>query len=886
MRTLGEALLKVVLPASDRRHVLDELDELCRMQRKGLGQEGAERWRRRQIWIFVLKALPTFWWKRPLSGFLGRLSNRDGRLGLFDVLRQDLRFAYRSFLRRPGFVLTAVLILGVGIGATTAIYSAVDTVMLRPLPYPDQGELVHFGGHGGTRPLLYVHWRDGLESFESIDAAWNVSTSLLEGGVPQNLRASKVTPGLLATLGATPHLGRLFVQDDYTADVPVGILGYGFWQRQWGGDPSIIGRRIQLEGRSVIVAGILSPDFRPPEAVTGKTVDLWLPLIAEDQESSGWSILSVVGRLKDGVGFRAAQSELGAFTAHLSEELPDLLIRQDGSLRVTRLIPLQIATFGSVGGSLLLLMWAVLLLLFIACANVANLLLAQGTARFREISLRGALGAGRARIIKQLLTESVTLALLGGAVGVALAFISVGLLRQFIPAGVPRIEDLSVDPRILLFALFASVATGLFFGMTPALHAARRDVAGALKEGGLASAGSRRGRRTGTILVVSEIALALVLLTGAGLFFRSLLAQARVHPGFQAEQLVTVPLHLGGGYDAPQRQQFTQAVRERLLALPGTEGVAAGLTAPFQWLGASKCCITNEVRAIGGLVEAEPIYNAMIHPVSQGYFQTLQARMSYGREFQADDEAGDGLVVIVNEMTARHFFGETDVVGRTLRLGQDQIRTIVGVTEGVYHYGVPQGISANIYVPYSQWGSFSDIYSLMVRSSADLETLAPRIREAIHSVDPTLPVEEIVPMSLRVEASLIGQRFLTILLGTFACVALLLATGGIYASMLYSVGQRRQEMGIRMALGARGGQVVGLVLRNGLGVTLTGVILGLGASLAFSRLLQSFLYGVSVVDTVTLVSVVLTLTTAALLACLVPAVRAARTDPLETLKVE
>jgi putative ABC transport system permease protein len=333
---------------------------------------------------------------------------------------------------------------------------------------------------------------------------------------------------------------------------------------------------------------------------------------------------------------------------------------------------------------------------------------------------------------------------------VGLAYLSVEAFRQFIPAGVPRIEDLAVDPRILLFALLASVATGLFFGMTPALHASRKDVAGALKDGGLASAGSRRGKKTRNLLVVGEIAMALVLLTGAGLFFRSLVAQAQVHPGFQSEQLVTIPLHLGGSYDAPQREQFTVAVRERLSALPGTEGVAAGLTVPFQYLGASKCCIGNEVRAIGGVEGVEPIHNAMIHPVSPGYFHTLQARVSHGREFRAADDAGDGMVVIINENVARRFFGEVDVVGKTVRLGQDQIRTIVGVVEGVYHWGLPEGIQANIYVPYGQWGSFSDIYHLMVRSTADLETLAPRIRQVIGSVDPDLPVEEIVPMRRRV----------------------------------------------------------------------------------------------------------------------------------------
>jgi predicted permease len=443
-----------------------------------------------------------------------------------------------------------------------------------------------------------------------------------------------------------------------------------------------------------------------------------------------------------------------------------------------------------------------------------------------------------------------------------------------------------VDPRVLLFALAASVATGLIFGMMPALHASRRDVVRGLNEGAQASVGSRKGRRTRNLLVVAEMAVALVLLSAGGLFFRSLVASAQVELGFEVEELVTVPLHLGGSYDPTQRAQFTRNVRERLMALPGTEGVAAGLTVPFQYVGASRCCISNEVRPVSGREGAEPIYNAMVHPVSQGYFHTLRARVVYGREFQVDDESGDAAAAIINEPTAQYLFGEADAVGRSFRMLPDRLFTVVGVVEGVRHWGVPSGVEPNIYIPYHPLGSFSDIYHLMLRSSMDLEALAPRIREVIASVDPDLPVQEIVPMRRRVEASQAGQRFITILLGTFAGVSLLLATGGIYASMLYSVGQRRQEMGIRMALGAEGGQLVGMVLRGGMGLTLTGAAIGLGASLGLSRILESQLYGISATDPVTLGSVVFLLAVAALLACIVPAVRAARTSPLETLKVE
>jgi predicted permease len=615
-------------------------------------------------------------------------------------------------------------------------------------------------------------------------------------------------------------------------------------------------------------------------------VDLWLPFDVENPEIATWSTLAVAGRLKDQVGFLAARDELRTFTTNLAGELPYILTRQDGSVIHTNFSPMQIATFRSVAGSLLLLMWAVLLMLAIACANVANLLLAHGNARVRELALRGALGAGRRRIVRQLLTESVVLAVFGGVLGVLLAFLGVKLFLRFDPGGVPRIEELSVDPRILVFALFASLATGLLFGLWPALHGSRRDVAEAIKEGGTASAGVRRGRWTRRGLVVSEIALALVLLTGAGLFFRSLLSLARVDPGFQTEQLVMVPLHMGGGYESVQRQQFTSEVTTRLEALPGTQGAAAGLTAPFQYVGGSRCCIWHEVKVAGGEEEIRPLPMVMTQPVTPGYFRTIDAPLTHGREFDATDLAGDGLVAIINEATARYFFGTEDAVGRTLEVGGWGIFTVVGVARGVRHWGVAQGIPPAVYVPYSHWGAFSDIYTLMVRSTADTETLALQIREAIWAFDPGLPVEEIVPMRQRVEASVAGQRFLSILLGSFAAIALILATGGIYASMLQAVGQRRQEMGIRMALGAGGSRVVGMVLGAGMTLTATGITVGLIASFALTQILRSQLYGIGVVDPLTLVGVVVVLGGSALVACLVPAVRAARVDPLETLKAE
>jgi predicted permease len=609
-------------------------------------------------------------------------------------------------------------------------------------------------------------------------------------------------------------------------------------------------------------------------------------LDVEAEESFDWSMLSVVGRLRDGVGYETAQRELDAYTAHLAAEMPRILTRSDGSLRTTRLIPLQVATFRDVAGSMLLLLWAVLLMLLIACANVANLLLAHAGSRAREMALRGALGAGRARLFRQLITESLMLALAGGVAGVGLAVVSVGAFRRFIPSGVPRVEDLSVDPRVLLFTLGASVATGLVFGVMPAVRACRRDVSEALKDGGASSGGVRRQSWTRSGLVVAEIALAFVLLTSAGLFFHSLSAQAEVDPGFMAADLITVPLHLGSGYDDVQRREFTRRVRARLEALPGSQGAAAGLTVPFQYVGASRCCIANTVQPVDGVAGADALTDVMIHPVSPGWFRTLGAAMTHGREFTPEDGDGEERVDIINEPTARYFFGTRDAVGRSIRVGDSEIFRVVGVARGVHHWGMADGITPDVYLPYDHWGAFSDIFHLTVRSTLDLETLVPAVKEAIWAVDPELPVEEVVPMTRRVDAALAGQRFLTSILGTFAGLALLLATGGVYAFMLFSVGQRRSEMGIRLALGARGSQLLRMVLVGGLLQTGAGVALGVTISVGVAWLLRRFLFGISVVDGATLVPAVLALTAAALLATLLPAWRASRTDPLETLRVE
>jgi len=411
-------------------------------------------------------------------------------------------------------------------------------------------------------------------------------------------------------------------------------------------------------------------------------------------------------------------------------------------------------------------------------------------------------------------------------------------------------------------------------------------VAAALQEGSAASTSSRRGKTTRNGLVVAEIAMALVLLSSAGLFFRSLLQMAESDPGFEVEHLVSLPLNMGSGYDAPQRIQFTRLVKVRLEALPGTQSVAVGLTVPFEYVGASGCCMSNDITLVGGGTEIEPLTGIQTNPVTSGYFRTIGAEVSRGREFGTIDEEGDGRVVVINEPTARYFFGEGDPLGRSLRVGGRGDFTVVGVVGGVSHHGIARGVRPAVYIPWGQWGAFSDIYRMMIRSTTDLETLAPAIRQAVWSVDPDVPVERIIPMTQRVEDSTAGQRFLSILLGTFAVLALLLASGGIYASMLYSVGQRKKEMGIRLAMGAGNGELIRMVLKSALGLTLLGVLIGLAGSVGVSVVLRNFLFGIAPADQVTLGTVVAILMAAAILASLIPALKAARTDVRETLTVE
>ncbi len=811
-----------------------------------------------------------------------------------DALFQDVRVAVRGFFHTPGFALAAILILGVGIGATTTIFSVVDTVILRPLPYPEPGELVHFDNPAHTVPD-FLEWRDRTRSFAAVAGMWQSETDLTGEGAPERLQVAQVTEGLLPTLGASPYLGRLFQESDFVGEPSVILLDHGLWQRRWGGDSSVIGRAIRLAGKPVVVAGVVSPEFSPPEAAVGNRVDAWVPLDVHrpDLQTRDLLILDVVARLRPGVTLEAAQAEINALMAGIAEEFPDRYRRRDGSVRPFPLEPLQEAGVQEVRPVLLTLLGAVVFMLLIACANVANLFLARGTARSRELCLRRALGASRSRIIGQLLVESGSLALAGGALGVGLAYLGVDILLHYNTGPVPRLQDLAVDPRILLFALVTSLGTGILCGVLPALQAVRRDVNEGVNEGTARATTGPDRRRVRNGLVVGEVALTLILLTGAGLLFRSFIERVRVDPGFETVGLVSMPLSLeggrfssqGGSYTDEGRLQFVQELMERLQVVPGVRAVAAGWTLPFERVGRSRCCWGRDVLPADDAGEEESPW-FWIHPVTPGYFHVLSAPLSSGREFTPADGNTDPFVAVLNEPAARQLFGRVDVVGEHIRVVDVGVFEVIGVAEGVHHWGLDQEVDLGVYVLWERFGTYAPFLHVAVRSDAGLGVLAPALREAVWAIDPDLPIEEIAAMPDRISRSLAGPRFLSVLFGFFAGVALVLACGGIYASMLYTVGQRRREMGIRLALGARGSRVVRLVLGQGMVVAVAGVGLGLAGAFGLTRFLRSIVWGITTTDLATFTSVTVLLALVVVGASLVPAWRASRADPLETLRAE
>lgn len=819
-----------------------------------------------------------------------------------DTLLQDLRYALRSFRRSPGFTAVAVFTLALGLGAATAIFSVVNGVLLRPLPYPDPDAVVRISNswEGTPRaqlsPAEYFDYRDRSDAFAAFGVyATGQEMNLTGSGSPERLQASYLTAGVFPALGVEPALGRAFTpEEDRPGGDRVVVLSHGLWRRRFGGSPDVVGQRITLDGVSYAVIGVMPADFRLPEDFgAGAATELFVPLRYDRTTVPNRSrhFLLAVGRLKGGMTVERARQSLRAIAAQFVRDYPDAY---PAEMRFTAtVVPLREEVLGAVRPALLVLLGAVGSLLLIACANVAGLLLSRADVRRREFAIRTALGAGRGRLVRQLLVESVILAVLGGAFGLLLAAWGTHALVAAEPGDIPRMENVGLDVRVLGFALAISVATGLAFGLAPALRAGRSDLHGALKEGGgrgpTAGAARQRSQR---LLVVGETALTLMLLFGAGVLARSFVNLRRVDPGFHSEHVLTgrVALPRSRYQDPPEVTRFYRQLVDRLAHLPGVSAAGAVSSLP----------LASTLGDLGVHIEGRQVAEGDVSPrgywqvVTPGYFRALGMQMLRGRAIEAtDDERAPG-VVVINEAMAHLYWPNENPIGRRFELGGGAGPgwvTVVGIVGDVRHGSLDVAPQPQMYLPHAQfrvWGSGAAIsgMTIVLRTTGDPVQLAAAVRREVQALDPDLPVSDVRTMEQVVSSSLARPRFMTLLLSLFAGVALTLAAVGLYAVMAYSVSRRRHEIGIRMALGARGGQVAGMVIRQGLTLALAGIAIGLVGNLAFRRFLKSLLFEVGVADPLTLVGVSALLAGVAFVACYLPARRATRVDPAIALRDE
>jgi putative ABC transport system permease protein len=816
---------------------------------------------------------------------------------------QDLRYGARMLMKKPGFTLIAVITLALGIGANTAIFSVVNAALLKPLPFPQPERLAFIYeqrvAQGRLQGLIapgdFFAWQEQNRSFERIAAYTEALFNLTGGGEPERVWGMITTPELFATLGVRPMLGRDFTAEDGAPDAPGGvILGHGFWQRRFGAARDIVGKTIQLDGGSYTVAGVMPPGFqfqdKKFEVCRNFNVN------SEWRATRRFYYLTAIGRLKSGVTLAEARAEMGAIAGRLEQQFPDTNKGHGVSL-----IALDEAAVGRLRPALYALVAAVGFVLLIACANVASLSLARGATRYREMAVRASLGANRAALVRQLLTESLLLAAGGGAIGLLVAKWGVDLLLSVGPGNLPRLDQVKVDTFALAFTLAISALTGIASGLLPALQLSRTDLSAGLKDGGQNAAGSRS--RAMNALVVAEVALALVLLIGAGLLIRSFARLLEVEPGFASEKVLAMDLSLNEERFANRRQVFMEQLTARLATLPGV--VAAGATTHLPLSGEdggrSFTVAGDAAKAAGEKLVAE------YRIVTPDYLRTMKIPLRAGRHFTALDRneyfMADGRrvegypnrqrgerdapgVVIINEALARRSFAGVNALGRRIVIddGQTREREIVGVVGDVKHFSLEDASKPELYLPYAQRPMQNQ--TLVIRTDSEPLTLVAAVRGEVRALDKDLPLYGIKTMQDYLDDSVAARRLIMLLVGVFAAVALLLAAVGIYGVISHSVTERTREIGIRMALGARSQDVLRLVVRRGMKLALVGVGLGLTGSVALTWLMKNLLFGVSATDPLTFVVIALLLTFVALLAALVPARRAARVEPLIALRHE
>jgi putative ABC transport system permease protein len=815
-----------------------------------------------------------------------------------ETLWQDIRFGIRMLLKSPGFAAIAVLTLGLGVGANTAIFSVVDAVLLRPLPFPEPNRLLAVWGNnterGETRSSTcfpdFFDFRAQNRVFERMAAFYTNSVTLTGRGDAQHLQSGVVSPDLFPLLGVAPKLGRTFLPEEEkpVAEQPI-ILSEALWKSRFGGDPSILGQTVVIDGKESRIVGVMPASFQFP--IQNDPVQLWQSTETDATTTDGtpppyaqrgMHYLKVIARLKPNVTPAQAQANMSAIADGLARQYPDTDAHR-GVMIVTELDRLV----GQTRPALLLLLAAVGCVLLIACANVANLLLARATTRQREMSVRAALGAGRRRIARQLLTESMLLSMAGGAVGLILAVWGTGFLTRLSPNDIPRVSEAGVDGRVLGFTLLVSLITGLVFGLAPVLHLSRADLAESLKEGGRSSTSAARHNRLRGLLVVSEVTLALVLLIGSGLLIQSLFRLQKVNLGFDPHGVLALNLDLPGErYSKPQQAaDFVAQLLDRIRALPGVRSASSVVPLP----------LSGDQLRFSFAIEGRPVPKSdqpvtEFHDVGIDYFRTMRIPLVSGREFTALDKLDSAQVTIINQTFARKFFPGENPIGKHIKPGigidvrGSLMREIVGVVGDAKLLSLRDQPLPECYVPHAQV-PFPYV-TLAVRSSGDPEGLAPAIRQLLASMDKDLPLYGVRTLDQYVAASVAQPRFSALLLGVFAGVALILTVVGLYGVMSYSVAQRTHEIGVRVALGAQEKDVLRLVLQQGLKLTLAGVSFGIVAAWAATRLMATQLFGVSPTDPPTFLTLAILLSCVGLLAGYIPARRAMRVDPMVALRYE
>lgn len=808
---------------------------------------------------------------------------------MIGTLWQDIRFGLRLMAKKPGFTLVAVVALALGIGANTAIFSVVNAVLLSPLPYQHSERLVWMWG---TNPVAGIKketaslpdfndWRTQSQSFEEMAGFTNTALTLTGEQEPERIPGAVITSNFFSVLGVRPIMGREFTSEENGPNgARVVIISHSLWQRRFGGNPKIVGQTITLNGGAYQVVGVLPAGFKNPVPTERNVTELWIPLPMNlDSTGRRSDFLSVVGRLKPNVTIQQARAEMNTITARLEQQYP-----ASNTGWSALILPLQERITGDVRPAMWVIVGVVGFLLLIACANVANLLLVRSAARQQEIAVRRALGAGRFRLIRQFLTESVLLALAGGILGSLLAMWGVEFLVRLSPGNIPRLDEVRLNWRVLLFTLVVSLLTGAIFGLIPALHATNPNLTESLKEGGRSSTEGLRGARLRNALVVAEIAIALVLLVGAGLMIKSFIRLQAVDPGFKPERILAVDLALPSVKykEAPQQVAFWDQLLGRVSQLPGVERAAAVTALPLSGGAILSFDIEGRPAPPAG---QEP--DAEYRVVTPGYFETMGISLARGSGFTEQHTSNVPAVTIINETLARKYFPGEDPIGKRINLGNPETspwRTIIGVVRDIRQQALEEEPYPQMYAPYAQFPSRA--MTLVARTSSNPSGLVPIIRSELSSMDKDQPLFNVRTMEQVMSESISRQRFNMLLIAIFACVGLVLASVGIYGVMSYVVTLRTHEIGVRMALGASARDVLKMVVRQGMILAFAGTGVGLVAAFLLTRLISSLLFDVRATDPLTYILISVLLIAIALLACFIPARRATRVDPMVALRYE